>query len=47
MSLFIASLALGDGGLLDMAKIGTLGASIAAGCVGSILLLKTSKVQQS
>ena len=47
MSLFIASLALGDGGLLDMAKIGTLGASIAAGCVGSILLLKTSKVQRA
>jgi NhaA family Na+:H+ antiporter len=45
MSLFIASLALGDGGLLDMSKIGTLAASIAAGCVGSILLLKTSKVQ--
>jgi Na+:H+ antiporter, NhaA family len=42
MSLFIASLALGNGNLLDMAKIGTLAASIAAGCVGSILLLKTS-----
>jgi Na+:H+ antiporter, NhaA family len=47
MSLFIASLALGDGGLLDMSKIGTLGASIAAGCVGSILLLKSGKVQQA
>jgi Na+:H+ antiporter, NhaA family len=45
MSLFIASLALGDGDLVDMAKIGTLGASIAAGCVGSILLLKNSKMQ--
>jgi Na+:H+ antiporter, NhaA family len=45
MSLFIASLALGNGELLDMAKIGTLGASIAAGCVGSILLLKVSKGQ--
>jgi NhaA family Na+:H+ antiporter len=39
MSLFIASLALGDGDLLDMSKIGTLGASIGAGCVGSLLLL--------
>jgi NhaA family Na+:H+ antiporter len=38
MSLFIASLALGDGDLLDMSKIGTLAASIAAGCTGSLLL---------
>jgi NhaA family Na+:H+ antiporter len=38
MSLFIASLALGDGDLLDMSKIGTLAASIAAGCIGSLLL---------
>jgi NhaA family Na+:H+ antiporter len=43
MSLFIAGLALGDGDLLDMSKIGTLAASIAAGCVGSILLLKSVK----
>jgi Na+:H+ antiporter, NhaA family len=40
MSLFIASLALGDGDLLDMAKLGTFAASIAAGCVGSVVLLK-------
>ncbi len=40
MSLFIASLALGDGDLLDMAKIGTMAASIGAGCIGSLLLLK-------
>jgi Na+:H+ antiporter, NhaA family len=40
MSLFIASLALGDGDLLDMSKIGTLAASILAGGVGSLLLLK-------
>ena len=39
MSLFIASLALGDGDLLDMSKIGTLAASIVAGGVGSLLLL--------
>ncbi len=38
MSLFIASLALGDGDLLDMSKIGTLAASIGAGCIGSVLL---------
>src|SRR5271170_3990444 len=38
MSLFIASLALGDGDLLDMSKIGTLAASMAAGCIGSLLL---------
>jgi len=38
--LFIASLALGDGDLLDMSKIGTLAASILAGGVGSLLLLK-------
>jgi NhaA family Na+:H+ antiporter len=43
MSLFIAGLALGDGDLLDMSKIGTLAASIAAGCIGSILLLKNGK----
>jgi NhaA family Na+:H+ antiporter len=40
MSLFIASLALGDGDLLDMSKIGTLAASIGAGCIGSLVLLK-------
>ena len=40
MSLFIASLALGEGDLLDMAKIGTFAASIGAGCVGSVVLLK-------
>jgi NhaA family Na+:H+ antiporter len=43
MSLFIAGLALGDGDLLDMSKIGTLAASIAAGSIGSILLLKSVK----
>jgi Na+:H+ antiporter, NhaA family len=41
MSLFIASLALGDGDLLDMSKIGTLAASIGAGCVGSLLLMRS------
>ncbi len=38
MSLFIAGLAFGEGEFLDIAKIGTLTASIAAGIMGSILL---------
>ena len=41
MSLFIATLALPEGGLLDLAKIGTLAASVVAGCVGSFLLLRS------
>ena len=41
MSLFIATLALPEGGLLDLAKIGTLAASVAAGSVGSFLLLRS------
>jgi NhaA family Na+:H+ antiporter len=40
MSLFIASLAFGDGVLLDMAKIGTMAASLAAGICGSVVLLR-------
>ncbi len=40
MSLFIAGLALGEGDLLDMSKIGIMAASIGAGCVGSLLLLR-------
>jgi Na+:H+ antiporter, NhaA family len=40
MSLFIAGLAFGDGVLLDMAKIGTMGASLAAGTCGSLILLR-------
>jgi Na+:H+ antiporter, NhaA family len=43
MSLFIASLALGDGDLLDLSKIGTLAASIGAGCIGSLLLRASNK----
>ena len=39
MSLFIATLAFGDGALLDMSKIGILAASLAAGICGSMLLL--------
>jgi NhaA family Na+:H+ antiporter len=41
MSLFIAGLAFGDGALLDMAKIGTMAASLAAGICGSLILLRT------
>jgi NhaA family Na+:H+ antiporter len=40
MSLFIAGLAFGEGGLLDLAKIGTLVASLAAGVCGSVFLLR-------
>jgi Na+:H+ antiporter, NhaA family len=43
MSLFIATLAFGDGTLLDMAKIGILAASLAAGTFGSIFLLRPVK----
>lgn len=39
MSLFIASLAFGEGHLLDMSKIGILAASVAAGICASIFLL--------
>ncbi|MBV8865861.1 MAG: Na+/H+ antiporter NhaA [Acidobacteriaceae bacterium] len=40
MSLFIATLAFRSGALLDMAKIGTLAASIAAGICGSVTLAR-------
>jgi Na+:H+ antiporter, NhaA family len=39
MSLFIATLAFGEGPMLDIAKIGTLAASVAAGICGSIFLI--------
>jgi len=42
MSLFIAALALPEGVILDIAKIGTLTASVIAGCVGCYLLLKSA-----
>jgi NhaA family Na+:H+ antiporter len=42
MSLFIADLALPEGGPLDLAKIGTLGASVLAGCAGSFFLLRSA-----
>jgi Na+/H+ antiporter NhaA len=40
MSLFIATLAFGEGALLDLSKIGILAASLAAGVCGSALLLR-------
>jgi Na+:H+ antiporter, NhaA family len=43
MSLFVAGLAFGDGVLLDMAKIGTMGASLTAGICGSLILLRQSR----
>lgn len=42
MSLFIAALAFGSSSLLDLSKIGTLAASLAAGVVGSIILGRSS-----
>jgi NhaA family Na+:H+ antiporter len=41
MSLFIATLAFGDGALLDMSKIGTMAASLAAAICGSMILLRS------
>jgi NhaA family Na+:H+ antiporter len=40
MSLFIATLAFGEGALLDMSKIGTLTASVAAAICGSLFLVR-------
>ncbi len=40
MSLFIAGLALPEGQILDIAKIGTLAASILSGCAGAFFLLR-------
>ena len=43
MSLFIATLAFGDGPLLAMSKIGILAASLGAGICGSVFLLHRGK----
>lgn len=40
MSLFIATLALGDNDMLDLAKIGTLTASLVSGVIGSLVLTR-------
>jgi Na+:H+ antiporter, NhaA family len=45
MSLFIAALVFPDGQPLDLAKIGTLAASVVAGGFGSFLLLRSQKVE--
>ena len=45
MSLFIAALVFPDGQPLDLAKIGTLAASVVAGSFGSFLLLRSQKVE--
>jgi Na+:H+ antiporter, NhaA family len=47
MSLFIAGLAFGDGPLMDMAKIGTLVASVASGIAGSVLLLRAARLSNN
>jgi NhaA family Na+:H+ antiporter len=43
MSLFIAGLALDSDQIIDLAKIGTLAASLTAGIVGSLILLGVSR----
>ena len=43
MSLFIANLAFGDAPLLETAKVGILGASVASGVAGVIVLLRRGK----
>jgi len=43
MSLFIASLAFGEGADLTMSKIGTLAASLGAGLCGSVFLLRRGR----
>ena len=47
MSLFIAGLALESDQIIDMAKIGTLAASLTAGVVGSLVLLGAYKHSSS
>jgi NhaA family Na+:H+ antiporter len=44
MSLFIATLAFTDSNLLDMSKIGTLSASIAAAVIGGYLLAGSARL---
>jgi Na+:H+ antiporter, NhaA family len=45
--LFIAALVFPEGEPLDLAKIGTLAASIVAGCIGSFLLLRSQKAEDT
>jgi len=46
MSLFIAGLAFGEGTLLDLSKIGTLGASVLAGAGGAMVLRRINPAQR-
>ena len=43
MSLFIATLAFGEGDLLSMSKIGILAASLISGACGCLFLIRQSK----
>jgi NhaA family Na+:H+ antiporter len=47
MSLFIATLAFGEGNLLGMSKIGILAASLASGVCASLFLIRQSKLTTS
>jgi NhaA family Na+:H+ antiporter len=47
MSLFVATLAFETEELLDLAKIGTIAASVAAGLAGSAVLLSSRKASNS
>ncbi|MBV8438801.1 MAG: Na+/H+ antiporter NhaA [Silvibacterium sp.] len=47
MSLFIAALSVGEGEMLEIAKIGTLLASVAAGVAGSVVLSGKSRDQRT
>ena len=47
MSLFIATLAFGEGALLDMSKIGVFTASLASGTCGSLFLLRLARSSRS
>ncbi|ADV68580.1 Na+/H+ antiporter NhaA [Deinococcus maricopensis] len=45
MSLFVANLAFDDAALLTQAKLGVLGASVAAALLGAVWLLRTTRAQ--
>jgi NhaA family Na+:H+ antiporter len=47
MSLFIATLGFGSGAQLEAAKIGILGASLIAGCLGYVLLWRATRAAPS
>jgi len=47
MSLFIATLAFGEGALLDMSKIGVLTASLASGICATLFLLRLTRSSRS